>query len=94
MARLFPPDRMKNHGMNLEEALQGCNRNRSIVLLAHQPRAAKEALDNHKGVGLVLSGTCDIAVVFALNIWIFVIDISSSSYYYYYYCNYIILLLL
>lgn len=77
----FPSDRLKDHGMNVEEALEGCNWNHSVILLAHQPRAAKEALDNHKGLGLVLSGTCDFKHLNFCNV---IIIISN---YHNHYCN-------
>ncbi len=44
----------KGHGSDLKRALEGRDRNRACVLLAHQPRAAFEA-DEH-GVDLQLSG--------------------------------------
>ena len=44
------------HGMDLDKAVGTCSRDHPIVLLAHQPRAAKEALDSDFNIKLVLSG--------------------------------------
>jgi len=46
-----------NHGMNLTKAYEGCHDNDLNILLAHQPNAAKSALDdNNFHINLVLSG--------------------------------------
>lgn len=42
--------------MDLDKAVSGCDKNIPIVLLAHQPRAAKLALDSKHNIQLVLSG--------------------------------------
>ncbi|CAD6190513.1 unnamed protein product [Caenorhabditis auriculariae] len=47
------------HGMDLEKALSECNSNDTVVLLAHQPNAAKLALRNETtngNIDLILSG--------------------------------------
>uniref|UniRef100_A0A914WK93 Calcineurin-like phosphoesterase domain-containing protein n=1 Tax=Plectus sambesii TaxID=2011161 RepID=A0A914WK93_9BILA len=50
--------RIPGHGLNLEKALAGCFDNETVVVLAHQPNAAKIILDGPLGhtVDLVLSG--------------------------------------
>ena len=42
--------------MNLERAYLGCNREHASILIAHQPKAAKVAIDSHFDIDLVLSG--------------------------------------
>ncbi|XP_023682935.2 transmembrane protein with metallophosphoesterase domain isoform X3 [Paramormyrops kingsleyae] len=47
--------RYPGHGMNVTKALEGCSSDSPIVLLAHQPRAARWALQERPDIGLVLS---------------------------------------
>ena len=54
---LTVPYRYDGHGMRLDDAVGGCDKDRAIVLLAHQPWAAKRALDSKYNIQLVLSGT-------------------------------------
>ena len=54
--RVFCFFRYDGHGFRLEEALKGCNSEQPIILLAHQPRAAKQALQSSHHIDLVLSG--------------------------------------
>ena len=49
-------DRHPDHGMDLDKAVASCDQRRPIILLAHQPQAAKEALDSSYNIQLVLSG--------------------------------------
>ncbi|XP_061404581.1 transmembrane protein with metallophosphoesterase domain isoform X1 [Lethenteron reissneri] len=44
------------HGMDLEQALAGCEEGSAIILLAHQPRAAQAALEQRPDIDLVLAG--------------------------------------
>ena len=46
------------HGMRLAEAVQDCSDGHPVILLAHQPKAAKTALDSplSTNIELVLSG--------------------------------------
>ncbi|XP_078491691.1 transmembrane protein with metallophosphoesterase domain-like [Ciona intestinalis] len=44
------------HGMNLKQAYEGCDEKHSTILVAHQPKAAKFALDSDYKIQLVLSG--------------------------------------
>ncbi|XP_030060876.1 transmembrane protein with metallophosphoesterase domain [Microcaecilia unicolor] len=44
------------HGMDLDKALNGCGQDHTIVLLAHQPLAAKWALQTRPDIDLILSG--------------------------------------
>lgn len=44
------------HGMDLEKALGGCSPDHATVLLAHQPLAAKRALQARPDINLILSG--------------------------------------
>ncbi|XP_069757535.1 transmembrane protein with metallophosphoesterase domain isoform X2 [Narcine bancroftii] len=46
------------HGMDLNKALDGCSSEDTIVLLAHQPAAAKRALQSRPDISLVLCGEC------------------------------------
>lgn len=57
MSVLFFGFRYPGHGMDVEKALSGCSEERPIVLLAHQPHAAKQALQQRPDINLVLSGT-------------------------------------
>ncbi|KAF7247961.1 Transmembrane protein with metallophosphoesterase domain [Varanus komodoensis] len=56
------------HGMNLEKALGGCSADHAIILLAHQPLAAKRALQTRPDINLVLSGHTHGGQIFPLNI--------------------------
>ncbi|XP_048765628.1 transmembrane protein with metallophosphoesterase domain-like isoform X2 [Ostrea edulis] len=47
--------RYDNHGFNLDKALKGCNPSQPIILLAHQPKAAKMALQSDNHIDLILS---------------------------------------
>ncbi len=42
--------------MDVEKALSGCSAESPIILLAHQPHAAKQALQQRPDISLVLSG--------------------------------------
>ena len=46
------------HGMRLAEAVRDCSDGHPVILLAHQPKAAKTALDSplSTNIELVLSG--------------------------------------
>ncbi|KAL3858815.1 hypothetical protein ACJMK2_009068 [Sinanodonta woodiana] len=48
--------RYANHGMQLSKALESCDKNRPVILLAHQPKVGKIALESHHRVDLVLAG--------------------------------------
>ncbi|XP_054847215.1 transmembrane protein with metallophosphoesterase domain [Eublepharis macularius] len=56
------------HGMDLEKALGGCGVDHAIVLLAHQPLAAKWAVQARPDINLVLSGHTHGGQIFPLNI--------------------------
>jgi predicted MPP superfamily phosphohydrolase len=45
-----------DHGMDLDKAVESCDPSQPIILLAHQPRAAKLALNSKYNIQLVLSG--------------------------------------
>ena len=47
--------------MDLDKALGSCDQSRPIILLAHQPRAAKMAVESKYNINLILSGKrhCD-----------------------------------
>ncbi|XP_067652028.1 transmembrane protein with metallophosphoesterase domain-like [Haliotis asinina] len=45
-----------DHGMKLDDALGSCDPSQPVILLAHQPKAAKTALDSKYRVDVVLSG--------------------------------------
>ena len=48
--------RTPGHGMDLDKALDGCGDKHATILLAHQPKAAKYALDTDHDIQLVLAG--------------------------------------
>ncbi|XP_067652029.1 transmembrane protein with metallophosphoesterase domain-like isoform X1 [Haliotis asinina] len=45
-----------DHGMKLDDALGSCDPSQPVILLAHQPKAAKTALDSKYRVDVILSG--------------------------------------
>ncbi|XP_074844317.1 transmembrane protein with metallophosphoesterase domain [Carettochelys insculpta] len=55
------------HGMDLKKALGGCSADHAIVLLAHQPLAAKWALQDRPDINLILSGHTHGGQIFPLN---------------------------
>ncbi|NWI68221.1 TMPPE metallophosphoesterase, partial [Todus mexicanus] len=59
--------RYSGHGMDLKKALRGCSGERAIVLLAHQPMAAKWALQERPDINLILSGHTHGGQMFPLN---------------------------
>ncbi len=56
------------HGPDLARALEGRDERRECVLLAHQPRQAKEAAA--RGVGLVLTGHTHGGQIFPFNLFV------------------------
>lgn len=62
------------HGMDLEKALRGCSTNQAIILLAHQPLAAKWVLQSRPDISLVLSGHTHGGQIFPLNIAAYLIN--------------------
>ncbi|XP_053118439.1 transmembrane protein with metallophosphoesterase domain [Hemicordylus capensis] len=60
--------RYSGHGMDLKKALRDCDTDHAIVLLAHQPLAAKWALQARPDINLVLSGHTHGGQIFPLNI--------------------------
>lgn len=56
------------HGMDLEKALGGCSPDHTTVLLAHQPLAAKRALQARPDINLILSGHTHAGQIFPLNV--------------------------
>ncbi|NXW90540.1 TMPPE metallophosphoesterase, partial [Alopecoenas beccarii] len=59
--------RYSGHGMDLKKALRGCSSEHAIVLLAHQPIAAKWALQERPDINLILSGHTHGGQMFPLN---------------------------
>ncbi|XP_068791821.1 transmembrane protein with metallophosphoesterase domain isoform X1 [Struthio camelus] len=59
--------RYSGHGMDLKKALGGCSSEHAIVLLAHQPVAAKWALQERPDINLILSGHTHGGQMFPLN---------------------------
>ncbi|XP_012624632.1 transmembrane protein with metallophosphoesterase domain [Microcebus murinus] len=56
------------HGMDLVKALKGCGPDHTIILLAHQPLAAKRALQARPDINLILSGHTHAGQIFPLNV--------------------------
>jgi len=48
--------------MKLSDAYEGCDSSHAAILVAHQPRAAKMALDSQHSIQLVLSGALGISL--------------------------------
>ena len=48
--------RYVGHGMKLDNAIQGCLSKQPVILLAHQPHAAKKALASDYKIDVILSG--------------------------------------
>ncbi|KAA0723270.1 Transmembrane protein with metallophosphoesterase domain [Triplophysa tibetana] len=63
--------RYPGHGMDVEKALSGCSAESPIILLAHQPHAAKQALQQRPDISLVLSGHTHAGQLFPLTILAF-----------------------
>ncbi|XP_075403207.1 transmembrane protein with metallophosphoesterase domain [Tenrec ecaudatus] len=56
------------HGMDLIKALEGCGPDHATILLAHQPLAAKRALQERPDINLILSGHTHAGQIFPLNV--------------------------
>ncbi|XP_077722054.1 transmembrane protein with metallophosphoesterase domain [Canis aureus] len=56
------------HGMDLVKALGGCSPHHTTILLAHQPLAAKRALQARPDINLILSGHTHAGQIFPLNV--------------------------
>ncbi|XP_004704109.1 transmembrane protein with metallophosphoesterase domain [Echinops telfairi] len=56
------------HGMDLIKALEGCSPDHATILLAHQPLAAKRALQERPEINLILSGHTHAGQIFPLNV--------------------------
>ncbi|XP_022523099.2 transmembrane protein with metallophosphoesterase domain [Astyanax mexicanus] len=66
--------RYPGHGMDVEKALIGCGKDVPIVLLAHQPHAAKQALQQRPDISLVLSGHTHAGQLFPLTLLAFLVN--------------------
>ncbi|XP_066569597.1 transmembrane protein with metallophosphoesterase domain [Amia ocellicauda] len=77
-ARLF---KYPGHGMDLTRALSGCDPDRAIILLAHQPLAAKRALQERPEISLVLSGHTHAGQIFPLSIMAYLVNPFFSGLY-------------
>ncbi|XP_016128643.1 transmembrane protein with metallophosphoesterase domain-like isoform X1 [Sinocyclocheilus grahami] len=66
--------RYPGHGMDVEKALSGCSAESPIILLAHQPHAAKQALQQRPDISLVLSGHTHAGQLFPLTILAFLMN--------------------
>ncbi|KAK1161884.1 transmembrane protein with metallophosphoesterase domain [Acipenser oxyrinchus oxyrinchus] len=73
--------RYSGHGMDLEKALAGCSPDRAIVLLAHQPLAAKKALQARPDISLILSGHTHGGQIFPLTIAAYLLNPFFSGLY-------------
>ncbi|KAI5101452.1 transmembrane protein with metallophosphoesterase domain, partial [Silurus meridionalis] len=66
--------RYPGHGMDVQKALSDCSEKYPIVLLAHQPHAAKQALQQRPDINLVLSGHTHAGQFFPLTILAFLVN--------------------
>ncbi|KAI1890022.1 hypothetical protein AGOR_G00168940 [Albula goreensis] len=66
--------RYPGHGMDVKKALTGCAPELPIILLAHQPRAARQALQERPDIGLVLSGHTHAGQIFPLSILAYLVN--------------------
>ncbi|XP_010627955.1 beta-galactosidase isoform X3 [Fukomys damarensis] len=57
-----------DHGMDLSKALGGCSPDHTTILLAHQPLAAKRALQERPDINLILSGHTHAGQLFPWNV--------------------------
>ena len=57
--------------MNLKQALQDRNPNFPTILLAHQPHAAKQAINSYNNIDLILSGHTHGGQLFPMHIPIY-----------------------
>ncbi|XP_027703624.1 transmembrane protein with metallophosphoesterase domain [Vombatus ursinus] len=62
------------HGMDLNKALDGCSPDRATILLAHQPLAAKWALQARPDINLILSGHTHGGQIFPLNVGAYLLN--------------------
>ncbi|XP_020843059.1 transmembrane protein with metallophosphoesterase domain [Phascolarctos cinereus] len=62
------------HGMDLSKALDGCGPDRASILLAHQPLAAKRALQARPDINLILSGHTHGGQIFPLNVGAYLLN--------------------
>nr|XP_033796905.1 transmembrane protein with metallophosphoesterase domain [Geotrypetes seraphini] len=69
------------HGMDLNKALNGCSQDHTIVLLAHQPLAAKWALQARPDIDLILSGHTHGGQMFPLTILAYLLNPFFSGLY-------------
>ncbi|MGH0162335.1 UNVERIFIED_CONTAM: hypothetical protein FKN15_049503 [Acipenser sinensis] len=67
--------------MDLEKALAGCSPDRAIVLLAHQPLAAKKALQARPDISLILSGHTHSGQIFPITIAAYLLNPFFSGLY-------------
>lgn len=62
------------HGFDLAAALDGCLKDQPVILMAHQPRAAKKALDSDHRIDLVLSGHTHGGQLFPLQLGAYILN--------------------
>uniref|UniRef100_A0A250Y112 Transmembrane protein with metallophosphoesterase domain n=1 Tax=Castor canadensis TaxID=51338 RepID=A0A250Y112_CASCN len=62
------------HGMDLDKALEGCSPDHTTILLAHQPLAAKRALQAHPDINLILSGHTHAGQIFPMNVAVYLLN--------------------
>ncbi|XP_038615763.1 transmembrane protein with metallophosphoesterase domain [Tachyglossus aculeatus] len=66
--------RYSGHGMDLSKALGDCGPDHATVLLAHQPLAAKWALQARPDIDLILSGHTHGGQIFPLNVGAYLLN--------------------
>lgn len=62
------------HGMDLDKALEGCSPDDATILLAHQPLAAKRALQARPDINLILSGHTHAGQIFPWNVGAYLLN--------------------
>ncbi|XP_064640205.1 transmembrane protein with metallophosphoesterase domain-like [Lineus longissimus] len=71
----------KGHGMDLDKAVSTCDPKYPIILLAHQPNAAKMALESKHDIKLVLSGHTHGGQMFPGSILVYLVNTYYAGLY-------------
>ncbi|XP_072024787.1 transmembrane protein with metallophosphoesterase domain-like [Amphiura filiformis] len=63
-----------DHGFDLDKTMSGTDTDHAVILMAHQPYAAKAALDSKYDFSLILSGHTHGGQFFPMNIFIYLMN--------------------